>query len=86
MAEAIRLHLCRPIPLPGLRKQVVLTDMYYFLYKDPGYLAYMMRLADGGRIVIFNSSILGSRQGLSPSHPGMIGKKGDQCDQKELLL
>gem|GEM_PF-7024063 len=42
-----------------------------------------MGLADGGRIVIFNSSILGSRQGLSRSHPGMIGKKGDQCEIKK---
>jgi len=45
-----------------------------------------MGLADGGRIVLFNGGIFGSRQGLSPSHPGMIGKKGVQCDQKELLL
>ena len=67
MAQAIRLHLCRPLPLVGLRKQVVLTDMYYFLYKDLGYWAYMMRLADGGRILLSNSNIFGPRQGLSPS-------------------
>lgn len=84
MAEAIRLHLRRPIPLPGLRKQAVFTDMYYSSTRTL-VIAYM-RLTDGGRIVIFNSSILGSRQGLSRPHPGMSGKKGDQCDQKELFL
>lgn len=67
MAQAILLHLCRPLPLLGLPKQVVLTDMDYFLYKDLDYWAYMLRLADGGQILLFNSNIFGPRQGLSPS-------------------
>ncbi len=67
MAQAILLRLCRPLPLLGVPKQVVLTDMYYFLYKDLGYWAYMMRLADGGRILLFDTNTFGPRQGLSLS-------------------
>jgi hypothetical protein len=85
MAQFIRLHLCRLLQLLGLRKQVVLTDMYYYLYKGLGYWAHMIIVADGGRILLFNSNISGPHQGYFPHHPVMIGEKGDQCDQKELL-
>jgi hypothetical protein len=43
----------------------------------------MMRLADGGRILLFNSNIFGPVKGYLPHHPGMIGKKGDQCEIKK---